>query len=72
MRMEEHTMWARRCAAVCVVTKLMDVHASLGIGVVAGDVPADVGWRGLGGLFESDSALDVRVTSEDSNWRSCQ
>jgi len=45
----------------------MDVHASLGGGVVAGDVPGDIGWRRLGALFEGDGALDVRVTSKDSN-----
>lgn len=41
----------------------MDVHASFGIGIVAGNVPRDVRGRGLGGLLEGDGALDVGVTS---------
>jgi len=32
-------MRPRRCATVCVVTELVDVHATLSIGIVAGDVP---------------------------------
>lgn len=37
----------------------MDVHSSLGVGVVASDIPGDGGWCGFGGLFEGDGALDV-------------
>lgn len=33
------TMWTGACAAVGVVTELVDVHASLSVGVVACDVP---------------------------------
>jgi len=61
------TVRAGRCAAVGVVTELVDVHASFSVGIVARDVPGDVGWRRLGALLEGDGALDVRVTSEDSN-----
>jgi hypothetical protein len=57
------------CAAVCVVTKLMDVHATLGIGIVTGDVPCDSGWRGFGGLLEGDGALDVGVTTDGCNYK---
>ena len=32
-------MGAGRCAAVCVVTEGVDVHTTLSVGVVAGDVP---------------------------------
>lgn len=60
-------MRAGRSAAVGVVTELVDVHASVGVGIVAGDVVADGGWRGLGGLFEGDGTLDVGVTPEYSN-----
>lgn len=56
-------------AAVGVVSKLVHVHATLGVGIVAGDVPADGGVRGVGGLLEGDGALDVGVTPEDGNCR---
>lgn len=54
-------------AAVGVVAKGVDVHAALGVGVVAGDVPGDLGVGGLGGLLEGDGALDVGVTTDDSD-----
>jgi len=54
-------------AAVGVVTELVDVHATLGARVVAGDVPRDGGGGGLGGLLERDGSLDVRVSSEDGD-----
>ena len=36
------------CAAIGVVTELVDVHAALGGGIVARDVVRDGGWGGLG------------------------
>jgi hypothetical protein len=54
-------------AAVGVVTELVDVEATLGVGVVALDVPGDGGGRVLVGLLEGDSAGDLGVTTEDSN-----
>ena len=54
-------------AAVGVVTEGVDVEATLGIGVVAGEVPGDGGRVGLGGLLESNGARDLRVTSENSD-----
>merc|ERR1712183_829605 len=54
-------------AAVGVVTKGVDVHAALGVGIVAGDVPGDLGVGGLGGLLEGDGALDVGVTTDNSD-----
>lgn len=57
-------MWSSRCASVGVVTKLVYVHTTLGIGIVSGDVVRDGGWGRLGGLLESDRALHVRVTTE--------
>lgn len=33
------TVGSSRCAAVCVVTEGVDVHATLSVGIVAGDVP---------------------------------
>lgn len=61
-------------AAVGVVTEGVDVHATLGVGVVAGDVPGDLGLGGLGGLLEGDGALDVGVTTDNSDYEkgSCQ
>lgn len=57
-------MWTSGGATVCVVTELVDVHATLGIWVVSSDIVADSGWRGLGFLLEGHGALDVRVTTE--------
>lgn len=54
-------------AAVGVVTELVDMEATLGVGVVALDVPRDSGGRVLVGLLEGDSAGDLGVTTEDSN-----
>lgn len=61
-------------AAVGVVTEGVDVHATLGVGVVSGDVPGDLGLGGLGGLLEGDGALDVGVTTDNSDCESisCQ
>lgn len=62
-------MRASTGAAVGVVTKLMDVEASLRIWVMAGDIPADGGRGVLIGLLESHLASDLGVSSEDGNWR---
>ena len=62
-------------AAVGVVTESVDVHATLSVGVIAGDVPGDLGLGGLGGLLEGDGALDVGVTTDNSDCEeevSCQ
>jgi hypothetical protein len=56
-------------AAVGVVTESVDVHAALGVGIVARDVPGDLGVGGLGGLLKGDGALDVGVTTDDSDWK---
>jgi hypothetical protein len=60
---------AGRGTAVGVVTELVDVEATLGVGVVTGDVPGDGGGRVLVGLLEGDSAGDLGVSAEDSDWR---
>lgn len=54
--------------AVGVVAELVDVHATLGGGVVALDVIGDGGLRGLGGLLKGHGTADGGITSEDSNW----
>ena len=61
-------MWAGRCTPVGVVTKLMDVHPTLSIGIVSTDVEGNSGRRGLGALFEGYCTGDFRVTSKDGNW----
>lgn len=48
-----------RGATVGVVTKGVDVHATLGIGIVARDVPRDLGGSGLGLLLEDESSGDL-------------
>lgn len=58
-------------AAVGVVTEGVDVHTTLSVGVVAGDVPGDGGVGTLGGLLEGDSTGDLRVSAEDGNCKSC-
>jgi hypothetical protein len=58
---------ASRGAAVGVVAEGVDVHATLGVGVVAGDVPGDDGGRRLGLLLKGDSTSDLRVTTDDSD-----
>ena len=55
-------------APVGVVTELMDVHATLSIGVIASDIPCDGGWGGLRFLLEGNSAGDLRVTSNGCDY----
>ena len=60
-------MRAGRSAAVGVVAKGVDVHATLGVGVVAGDVPTDLGGSRLGILLEGDGALHVGVAADNAH-----
>lgn len=62
------TMGASRGAAVGVVTKLVDVDATLGVGIVAGDVPCDGGGGGFGGLLKGDRAGNLGVTADEGNY----
>lgn len=62
-----HTVRASGGAAVGVVTELVDVEGTLGVGVVALDVPGDVGGGTLVGLFEGHSAGDLGITAENSD-----
>lgn len=57
-------------AAVGVVTKGVDVHATLGIGIMASDVPGDGSGTVLGLLLEDNGAGDLGVTTDDSNYTS--
>lgn len=61
------TVGAGGRAAVGVVTEGVDVHATLGVGVVASDVPRDGGRGRLGSLLKGDGSGDLGVTSDDSN-----
>lgn len=58
-------MGAGGCAAVGVVTELVDVHATLGVCIVAVDLVGDGGRRRVVGLFEGDGSVDFGVTAED-------
>lgn len=60
-------MGAGRGAAVGVVAKGVDVEATLGVGVIAGDVVGDGGRGTLRGLLEDDGAGDLGVSSEDGD-----
>lgn len=66
------TVRAGRGAAVGVVTEGVDVHATLGVRVVARDVPGDLGRGGLLGLLKGDSAGDLGVTTDDADYPSGQ
>ena len=59
------TVWASACAAVSVVAKSVDVHATLSVGIVARDIIGDGGWGTLGVLLEGHGALDIGVTTEN-------
>jgi hypothetical protein len=61
-------MGSGRCAAVGVVTELMDVDSTLCVRVVAGDVPCDSGGGRLGGLLEGNGTGDLRVASNERNY----
>jgi hypothetical protein len=63
------TVRSGRGAAVGVVTELVDVHSTLGTGVVAGDVPCDGGGGRLVGLLEGNGTGDLRVASNECNYR---
>ena len=58
-------------ATIGVVAEGMDVHATLSVGVVAADVPGDGRLGALGFLLEVHNALDVRVSTENSDWEAC-
>lgn len=54
-------------AAVGVVTVSVNVHATLSVGVVASNVPCDLGVGGFVGLLEGDGSLNVGVSTEDGD-----
>ena len=56
------------CAAVGIISELMDVEATLGIGVVASDIPCNGGWGRLGRLLEGNGSRNLGVTSDGCNY----
>lgn len=60
-------MRAGGSAAVGVVAEGVNVESALGVGVVAGNVPADGGGRGLRFLLEGNGTRDLGVSANDSN-----
>lgn len=63
----ELTVRTSRGASVGVVTKGVDVHATLGVGIMASNVPGDGGGVRLGSLLEGNSTGDLGVTTDDAN-----
>ena len=63
------TVRSGRGAAVGVVAEGVNVHTTLSVGVVAGDVPCDGGLRVLVGLLEGDGSLDVGVSTDNSDYK---
>lgn len=53
------------CAAISVVTELVNVHAAIGRGIVAADVIGNGCWGGLRRLLEGDGTANLGVTAED-------
>ncbi len=64
------TVRSRACASIGIIPKGVHVHAAFGVGVVACNVPWD-GRRGvLAALLKGNSALDVRVSTQDGDYNS--
>lgn len=61
-------MRSSRSATIGIITKLMNVHSTLRIRIVTGDVPGDGSWGGLGILLEGDGSADLGVSSEGCNY----
>lgn len=62
------TVGTCRGAAVCVVSEGVNVHASLGIGVIAGNVPGNSSLAGFGLLLKRHGAFDVGVSTENGHY----
>jgi hypothetical protein len=56
-----------RRAPVGVIAESVDVHATLRVGIVACDIPGDLGGCRLGLLLEHDGARDLGVTADDAD-----
>lgn len=60
-------MRSSRRAPIGIVAKGVDVDATLGIRVIAADIPGDGSGARLGFLLKGDSACDLGVTTNDSD-----
>ena len=60
-------MRSSRRATVRVVAESVDMHATLSVGIVARKVPRDGRLARLVLLLEGDGALDVGVSTENSD-----
>jgi len=56
-------------APIGVVSKLMDMHATLGTWIIPRNVPADSRGGTLRRLLKGDGAGDLGVTAEDSDYK---
>jgi len=61
------TMRASGGAAVGIISKLMDVEATLCVGIIASEVPADGCWCWFGSLLEGDGSGDLWVSADSCN-----
>jgi hypothetical protein len=63
----EHTMRTSWRAAVGVVAKLVDMKATIGVGIMAADIPWNGGGRSFIRLLKGHGASDVGVAMKDSD-----
>ena len=65
-------MWSGTGTTVGVITKLVDVHASLGRCITAFDVIGNGGWGSLRGLLEGNGTADGGITAKYCDYgRAC-
>lgn len=62
-------MWPSTCAAIGVISKLMDMEPSLSIGVIARDIICNCSWAVLVRLLEKHGTTDTSITTEDCDYR---
>ena len=60
-------MWTSTRATVGVVTKLVDMHATLGRCIMATNVVGNSSRSGFRGLLEVDGAANLGIAAEDCN-----
>lgn len=61
------TMRSSGSTSVGIISKLMDVEASLGIGIVAADMISDLCGSRFGDLLEGDDPADFGITTKDGD-----
>jgi hypothetical protein len=61
-------VWTSRGTAVGVVTKLVNVEATLSIDIVTSDLVGDSSWLVLRGLFKANNTGNTGVTTQYSNF----